>query len=232
MGGVAFSVAVESCVSTVLFALMNAWPTRPKAPCREAVLLCAAVRNGSIKKVQQLLAARRKKELYALDRALDTACDHRHLAIVELLLQAGADPNAGPFLYLMAEDNDCDIAALLIQHGANVHAHNEAALIAAVDNGDAAMTALLLNNGANAQHNRSHALAVASSAGNREIFDLLYPHSNVDICWQEMQKNGCSNEERWLLEERVREEKAQQQRVVLGTALGGLGSAKLSQKKM
>jgi ankyrin repeat protein len=122
---------------------------------------------------------------------LSAACEQGRKAVVELLLQHGADfrvtVEAGPFrgltvLMIAVHNGHADIAKLLLARGADVHAVDQrgrSALIyaAAAQSNRAALVKLLLQHGANLEHRAEMggetALLSAVVSGDAECTQLL-----------------------------------------------------------
>jgi ankyrin repeat protein len=130
--------------------------------------ICTACHTGDIARVRELLAedaslANRVSDYVTYyagsGTPLNNAVEGGHLAIVELLLEHGADPNLpeegiaprGKALYSAAAKGHYEIAKLLLQHGAfpNPPVESSAdALSRAVSNNDQKMIELLCSYGA------------------------------------------------------------------------------------
>lgn len=87
-----------------------------------------AIRKGDVKKVQAMLASNPQlidsREGKFGSPPLHTAVSKHQVAVVKLLLQSGADVNAGndmriTALHLCAQFNYPDLARLLLDNGAN-----------------------------------------------------------------------------------------------------------------
>ncbi len=150
------------------------WPVTPRATidhlraCRAEVDLCTACHIGDEALVRELLARyaglANRVDPYVTyypcsGTPLRNAAEAGHIAIVKLLLQAGADPNLpepgiapqGHALYAAAAAGYHEIAALLLENGANANAAVESsadALSRAIDNKDQKMVDLLCSYGA------------------------------------------------------------------------------------
>lgn len=122
--------------------------------------LSEAARQGDAAEVRALVASASEPELDAPGRdgmtPLLWAAQANDLEIARLLLEAGADANAGNRygitpLWLAATNRSPRLVALLLEHGASASAalpHGETALMAAARAGDADSIRLLLEAGA------------------------------------------------------------------------------------
>lgn len=113
-------------------------------------LLNTAVIRGEDEVVSLLLQSEEHRTPTSLDTALQTACQHRR----------------------------ADIAELLIENGANVHADHECALVWACHANDARIVRLLLKNGANPEALHGLPMRIAVGSGNIEIVRALAVTSN------------------------------------------------------
>ncbi|MDH4163009.1 MAG: ankyrin repeat domain-containing protein [Nitrospirota bacterium] len=113
-----------------------------------------------------------------------TAAPKDYLAIVQFLLENGADPNGkdGEALLNAAGAGAVDIIRLLLERKARVRAGNAAvwtALTSAADGGSTEAAELLLQAGApvnEARKSGETALTIAAAAGNEELVRLLLKH--------------------------------------------------------
>jgi ankyrin repeat protein len=140
-----------------------------------------------------------------LDRALLSAAWRGHLHAVELLLDAGADIKThreqcwsyphhhdGQHALDMASSfGHADVAALLIQRGADVHAGHNQALRSASEFGYADLVALLLQHGADV-HACNQSLQLASKRGHPAVVELLIQHgADVHACNDLALREAC-----------------------------------------
>ncbi|CAH0050248.1 unnamed protein product [Clonostachys solani] len=108
------------------------------------------------------------------------AARHGHLAIVKLLLNAGADVNVqgGPndnALLCALQGNHREVVDVLLNHNANIHAGHymaNSALATATNHGSPALLARLLDMGTG-DLNLDYALYLAAERGNLEMVQLL-----------------------------------------------------------
>ena len=136
--------------------------------------LIQAIKNNSIKKIQDLLDNGTDIH-YNNDEPLLCAANKGNLKMVKLLLDNGADIHADDDEALMrATDNDnLEIVKLLLDNGADIHANNDEALILAADNGNLEIAQLLLDRGANIHAADGEALMLAVYNDNLEMVKLL-----------------------------------------------------------
>jgi ankyrin repeat protein len=99
--------------------------------------LFEAIRKGDVEQVRQLIAegadidakwgdtSTTEKEDIADDTPLYYAVDANNMDLVKLLVEAGADVNAGswPPLFGAVDKNNTAIAEYLIDHGANINVY-------------------------------------------------------------------------------------------------------------
>ncbi|KAJ7613773.1 ankyrin repeat-containing domain protein [Mycena polygramma] len=97
------------------------------------------------------------------------------VALVKLLIEAGADVNAnsGQALSAASEKGNTNTARLLIEAGANVNANSGEALIAASERGNTEIVKVLLAAGADVDANSGRPLRLASERAKTEVVKLL-----------------------------------------------------------
>jgi ankyrin repeat protein len=122
--------------------------------------------------------------------AIQAALYKRHLPIVRLLIEHGADVNSqddegSSLLHIAAQIGDHEAASLLLSHGADVKATDSAnaqdenrstALHISSNNGDIDLVRLLLDNEAEVNHRDKHGstpLHLASAKGKHSVVKLL-----------------------------------------------------------
>jgi ankyrin repeat protein len=114
-----------------------------------------------------------------------------HLFIVRMLLKSGANPNIEidnrTLLFFAVENDDCDLAQLLLTKGAEIDVVDYAGytpLLRAVRDQRLNMVELLLNHNANVNariNNNMHGiLDIAFSTGNEELIDFLFTKIDFD----------------------------------------------------
>jgi len=144
--------------------------------------LLAAARNGDIRVAKEALGAGADvnvREGRLQLTPLDTAAMDGHPAIVKLLLERGAAPNArGKYgvapLHWAARHGQTEVGRILIENGADVNLKDfdlETALYKAASRGHTDFVQLLLDNGAdiNAAEDRWRRTAIYEAAANRHL---------------------------------------------------------------
>jgi uncharacterized protein len=122
---------------------------------------------------------------------LHLACFFAHPALVETLIEQGADVNARSRngmqnmpLHAAAAGRNQDVVRLLLEHGAQVNARQEGgwtALHAASQNGDVEMVRLLIAAGADVQaraENQQNALDLALTKGHQAAVEVLEAYAS------------------------------------------------------
>ena len=112
------------------------------------------------------------------DNALNTASSRGHLAVVTVLLDAGANQHLGSSLTRSATGGHTAVAALLLDRGADVHYGQDLPLQTAA-RGHLETVRLLLDHGANAQNEM--ALRQARRYGQDAIVALLMERGAVAL---------------------------------------------------
>ncbi len=110
------------------------------------------------------------------DNCLLNAASGGLLQIIEALIKQGADINFGKGLALAASNAHAEAVTLLLEHGADVHAHNDYALRWAAERGHADVVKLLLEHGADVHADNDHALRLAATFGRADVVSLLFDH--------------------------------------------------------
>ena len=148
-----------------------------------------AAASGDIERVRTLLAAE-PASISSLSHdgwaALHLAAHFGHVAIVEVLLAAGADVHArsgnrlaNTALHAAAAGGYIEVIAILLRHGADVNARQHGgftALHAAAQDGEVAMVRLLLDHGADpalAADDGTTPLALAHAGNHDDVVALL-----------------------------------------------------------
>jgi hypothetical protein len=146
--------------------------------------LSAAVRGGDVAAVRALLDSGvdvNTKFRYDVT-ALFYACDRGNVAIVQLLLERGADPNAIDTFYGVSPldmasspamgrtPRHAEVVRLLLEHGAT---GGDSALLAAITAGDGPMIRVLLEHGGLSDAALSEALEVAEQADATDLVEML-----------------------------------------------------------
>ena len=108
-------------------------------------VLNTAVIQGELKMVALFLESEENKTPALLDSALQSACQHHR----------------------------AEIAELLIQHGANIHADHDCALMWACHSGDARIVRLLIKHGANSEALNGLPMRIAIGSGKTEVIRAL-----------------------------------------------------------
>jgi len=143
---------------------------------KEAFL--AAARKGDVEAVKSFLAKGvdvNTKTQYGAT-ALSYAADKGHTAVVKVLLDHGADPNATDTFYRAtpmiwaSSRGHAEVVKLLIEKGAR---GLDMALISGVDGGHVELVRVVLAKGGASPQTLSLALSRATKANNTEIVELL-----------------------------------------------------------
>jgi hypothetical protein len=160
----------------------------------DVAVIQAMVAAGVDERGVPLLEARsRRDDVRVVDEAMWAAVVRGRLHAVELLLDAGADVNAGflsplgagsqpqarfphAVLNRASFNGDLDVVKLLIQRGADVHGGHDRALVLASGNGQADVVELLIQYGADVHAGDDSALQLASMHGHAAAVQLLIQH--------------------------------------------------------
>ena len=118
---------------------------------RDPRALIEAASSGHLSVVEYLLGFPEFNSVAHKDRAFFVAVSMHTLAVVETLLQHGANVhmNDDAALLVACRHGSPSLVKLLVKYSANVHAQNEEPLRLAVQRGDHRMVELLLEQGAN-----------------------------------------------------------------------------------
>jgi ankyrin repeat protein/beta-lactamase regulating signal transducer with metallopeptidase domain len=162
--------------------------TEPKARPDESLHRAAAA--GDIEQLKKLIA--QGGDLNALDRLLNTplcsAVDSGSMEAVQVLVEAGADVNAGSWspLFTAVDKDNVAIAEYLIAHGADKHGDDYwPVLMEALYESSTGMVRLLITKGADTNYKSVElhgytALHCAVDKGYRDIAELLI-QKGVDV---------------------------------------------------
>jgi hypothetical protein len=113
----------------------------------------------------------------SVDMALTYAAGRGHLQAVELLLGYGVEhTDRGHALREASKNGHAAVVQLLIQHGADVHAEGDLALRWASQHGHTAVVQLLLQNGLDVPFQGRGALRLSSLHGHTAVVELLLQH--------------------------------------------------------
>lgn len=110
--------------------------------------------------------------------AVEVASQKGHLEIVRLLVENDVPldfkgrENTAPLLFA-AEYGYLEIVRLLLKNGANIHVHDDMALVAAAQEGHLEIIELLLENGADPGAQNSRSIKAAKAYGHTQIIKLL-----------------------------------------------------------
>lgn len=156
--------------------------------------LMAAVIDGDPDLVKQAIEAGASLDRYDWNLSyspLGMAIDRGHIAIVECLLKAGANPHCGSTsttaLGLAAENGEAEIIQLLLARRVDVNTpiapDGWTALLAAIHNGHRSIVQLLVTAGANVNvwSRGETPIILAAKREEREIYNYLYPIVNTAI---------------------------------------------------
>ena len=143
--------------------------------------LVEAARAGGLRDVTFLLAHGADIEhSHELKTPLLSAARHGHLAVVNVLLDAGAEELAEA-LFESARGGQTHVAALLLDQGVDVHSENDFPLQLAVYYGHLETARYFLDQGADVRGDDDLAISWAREYGHEAIVALLLERGAVDI---------------------------------------------------
>lgn len=105
------------------------------------------------------------------------------VSIARVLLEHGANIHANDdaALFLAAENGHDEMVRFLVEQGANIHAKNDRALCWSAKNGHETIVEYLLDKGANVHANDDFALVLSAEEGNAQIIKLLIQRG-ANVC--------------------------------------------------
>ncbi len=149
------------------------------------MILRQAIKIGNLTQIKNLIAdGADVNQIYwdLGDTLLKIAIDARQNETVQLLLEAGADPNyevfGTPPLFDAAAYGYSEIVKTLIKAGANVHDKDNSALVAAATKGHLEVVKLLIKSGSDTssyEYNTHHPLFWSILQGHWEVYQYLAP---------------------------------------------------------
>ena len=150
----------------------------PPQPHQMDVALLAAVSAGHTQAVELLIAAGSNVD-GGDGAALRSAAENGHPEVVRVLLNASADPDELDVMLVACGCGRLSIVQVLLEHGVDLHAADDAALREACACGHAEIAQLLIEHGANVRANDDEAIQEASANGHAHIVQLLLQHGAV-----------------------------------------------------
>ena len=151
----------------------------PPQPHQMDVALLAAVSAGHTQAVELLIAAGANDG--GDGAALRSAAENGHPEVVRVLLNASADPDELDVMLVACGCGRLSIVQVLLEHGVDLHAADDAALREACACGHAEIAQLLIEHGANVRANDDEAIQEASANGHAHIVQLLLQHGAVHL---------------------------------------------------
>ena len=147
----------------------------PPQPRQVDVALLAAVSAGNTQAVELLIAAGANVD-GGDGAALRSAAENGHPEVVRVLLNASADPDELDVMLVACGCGRLSIVQVLLEHGVDLHAADDAALREACACGHAEIAQLLIEHGANFHANDDEAIQEATANGHAHIVQLLLQH--------------------------------------------------------
>ena len=139
--------------------------------------------QNALKKISKPPSERSIEEQRDLNNNLIEAASEGNAETVNLLLDRGADINAGDdrALTKAARKGQTEVVILLLDRGADIHADDDMALRVAANNGHTETVNLLLNRGADIHAADDWALRWAANNDYTETASLMLVHYNMKV---------------------------------------------------
>lgn len=146
-------------------------------------ILAQACRDGPLDLLRGLLEKYPGRSM--LGGVFMAACRGQAALVAIGLERGGRLERMDLALRFAAEAGHTKVVSLLLDHGANIHADNDAALVWSVNKGRKEVVELLLDRGANLHVQNDRPLRLAAEQGHKEVVELLLNrganiHTNED----------------------------------------------------